>query len=636
MHMRFIFAAALLFCIAASPDAGAQTALPTARSTRFSGSGNCTLCHQSNGTANTSPTGGDISQPTTWRGTMMAHAVRDPYWQATVAAEVRRHPALREVIEDKCTNCHAPMGHAEAHAGGAPAYALATALGDPLAADGVSCTLCHQIEPDNFGTVAGYSGGFQIAQTRVTYGPFANPVGQAMQTISGFAPVYSAHVSRPELCGTCHTLFTPFVDNTGAVAGEFPEQTPLLEWRASTYPAQGQTCQTCHIAVEPAASPIATLPSNVPVRSPRRQHHFVGGNAFMLRIMRDNAATIGATADAVHYDSSIARTTRQLAGAVRLTGTADLVAAQSLVRATVRVENLAGHKFPTGFPSRRAWLRVELRDGAGRQVFVSGEVDDNGEIAGTDDDAVEPHYDVISAADQVQIYESVLGDVDGEVTQTLLRAATYLKDNRLPPVGFGAAAMDDDTIGVRGDARSDPTFNHVAGTPGSGSDEIRYEIAVDPAAGPFTLDISLLYQSVSPAFMHEATEGDDPAMVRMRTMHEAADRRPALVARMVRSTLTDVDGEDAVPSTLRIGSIHPNPLAEASVAWLAVETARPAVLLVEIISPLGVVVERREVVVAGAGAQRIALATTGLAAGVHLCRVTSGAQVQTRAFVVLR
>lgn len=631
-----MLAAALLVSLAAAIDAGAQTALPTAQSARFSGSGNCTLCHQSSGTANTSPTGADISQPTTWRGTMMAHAVRDPYWQATVAAEVRRFPALREVIEDKCTNCHAPMGHAEAHAGGTPAYALATATGDPLASDAVSCTLCHQIEPDNFGTVEGYSGGFLISQTRVTYGPFANPVGQAMQSISGFAPVHGAHMSRPEHCGTCHTLFTPYVDNTGAVAGEFPEQTPLLEWRASVYPAQGQTCQTCHIPQEPAASPVATLPPNVPARSPRRQHHFVGGNAFMLRIMRDNAAAIGATADAVHYDSTIARTERQLASAVRLTGRSELLAAQSIVRTTVRVENLAGHKFPTGFPSRRAWLRVVVRDGGGRQVFSSGEVNDNGEIEGSDDDTIEPHHDLITTSDQVQIYEVVLGDVDGEATQTLLRAATYLKDNRIPPLGFGAVAMDDDTIGVRGDARLDPTFNHIAGTPGSGADEIRYEVPVDPSAAPFTVTVDLLYQPVSPAFMRESTEHDDPAMQRMRTMHEAADRRPDLVQRMVHSTLTAVEDGDAAPMSLKIGSIYPNPLAEAAAAQLEIESAQPGVLRLEVVSLLGAVLERRDIIVNGGRVQHVPLATARLAPGAYQCRVTSGGRVQTRTFVVLR
>ncbi len=632
MTQRILHLVAAFALAGASWHSTAQTVLPTARSTRFSGSGNCTLCHQSNGTANTSAAGGDVSQPTTWRGTMMAHAVRDPYWQAAVAAEVRRFPALREVIEDKCTNCHAPMGHAEAHAAGGATYALATATGDPLASDAVSCTLCHQIEPDNFGTLESYSGGFLISTNRVTYGPFQNPVGQAMQTISGFAPVFSAHISQPDLCGTCHTLFTPFVDNNGAVAGEFPEQTPLLEWRASVYPAQNTTCQTCHVPADPTGSPIATIPSSAPVRTPRRQHHFVGGNAFMLRIMRDNATALGATADPVHYDSAIARTERQITGAVRLSANA-VHQGGPTVEVDVRLENLAGHKFPTGFPSRRAWLRVEVRDRTDQPVFVSGQYDDNGDIAGTDDE-VEPHYDLISQTDQVQIYEAVPGDVDGEVTQTLLRAATYLKDNRLPPLGFPEAAMIDDTVGVHGDARNDPTFNRTAGTAGSGSDEVRYSISVDPAAGPFTVVVELYYQSVSPAFMHEVTEHDDPAMLRMRAMHTAADRRPQLVQRITRSTLVGVE-ECRVPVSLRIGALHPNPIAEASTAQLEIEAAQPGLLTLEIISALGSVVERRQMPVSGGRVQSVTVPTAQLPAGVYHCRVSMAGSAALRSFIVM-
>lgn len=45
-------------------------------------------------------------------------------------------------------------------------------------------------------------------------------------------------------CATCHTLFTPYVDNEGNVAGEAPEQTPYLEWKNSIYPQQEIERQT--------------------------------------------------------------------------------------------------------------------------------------------------------------------------------------------------------------------------------------------------------------------------------------------------------------------------------------------------------------------------------------------------------
>jgi len=69
----------------------------------------------------------------------------------------------------------------------------------------------------------------------------------------------------------------------------------------------------------------------------------------------------------------------------------------------VRVSNLAGHKLPPAYPSRRAWLRV--RDAAGCTVFESGAVRPDGSIAGNDKDLAadrwQPHHDVIREAGQI-------------------------------------------------------------------------------------------------------------------------------------------------------------------------------------------------------------------------------------------
>src|SRR5215467_13467370 len=116
--------------------------------------------------------------------------------------------------------------------------------------------------------------------------------------------------------------------------------------------------------------------------------------------------------------------------------------------AEVLVENLGGHKLPTGYPSRRAWLHVVVRDGSGRPVFESGAVKPDGSIQGNDNDAdatkFEPHYTEIRRADEVQIYESVLGDPNNGVTTGLLTAVTYLKDNRLLPRGFDKRTAEPD------------------------------------------------------------------------------------------------------------------------------------------------------------------------------------------------
>ena len=115
----------------------------------------CQSCH--NGL--TTPSGEDISIGTAWRASMMANSARDPYWQAAVRREIMDRPDAREHIEDECAACHMPMARFEARAAGRPGQVFAhlpvgkrVASADLLAADGVSCTTCHQITDERLGT----------------------------------------------------------------------------------------------------------------------------------------------------------------------------------------------------------------------------------------------------------------------------------------------------------------------------------------------------------------------------------------------------------------------------------------------------------------------------------------------------
>ena len=59
---------------------------------------------------------------------------------------------------------------------------------------------------------------------------------------------------------------------------------------------------------------------------------------------------------------------------------------QRVIAVDVHVENFGGHKLPTAFPSRRAWLHVMVKDASGRLVFESGALKPDGSIAGNDND----------------------------------------------------------------------------------------------------------------------------------------------------------------------------------------------------------------------------------------------------------
>ena len=110
------------------------------------------------------------------------------------------------------------------------------------------------------------------------------------------------------------------------------------------------------------------------------------------------------------------------------------------------VTNLAGHKLPTAYPSRRAWIHLAVHDANGELLFESGAMRSDGSIVGNDNDAdagsFEPHYQVIDHAGQVQIYEPIIADGSGKVTTGLLSAVTYAKDNRVLPDGFDKETAD--------------------------------------------------------------------------------------------------------------------------------------------------------------------------------------------------
>ena len=91
---------------------------------------------------------------------MMANSARDPYWQASVRRETLDHPQHSAAIQDECAACHMPMSQRIARAAGGTGEVFAQLpIGGRdgselhrLAADGISCTVCHQMAPDRLGT----------------------------------------------------------------------------------------------------------------------------------------------------------------------------------------------------------------------------------------------------------------------------------------------------------------------------------------------------------------------------------------------------------------------------------------------------------------------------------------------------
>jgi hypothetical protein len=481
----------------------------------FQTSDRCVACHNGMKTK----TGEDFSIGVEWRASIMANSSRDPYWQASVRRETIDHPSASADIQDECSRCHMPMANFESHARGKKQEVFSHLSFDPdkrddaEAADGVSCSLCHQISEKNLGTRASFVGNFLIdppkaPNRRVEHGPFAIDAGhqRMMQSSTrGFLPHEGAQIRDSALCATCHTLYTVALDQEGKQIGELPEQVPYQEWRHSSY-RDKNSCQSCHMPEVEGDTPVTSL-FGLP-RAGARRHSFVGANFFMERVLNNYRHDLSVTALPDELSHAAEQTVSFLQSQSARVSIRRVEVGDGKLHVDVFVENLTGHKLPTAYPSRRAWLHVMIRDRNGRVVFESGALNPDGSIQGNVNDAdpsrFEPHFREIKSSDQVQIYEPILKDPEGHVTTSLLTAIGYLKDNRLLPRGFDKNTADKD-IAVVGDAAEDPNFTD------SGS-LIRYSPPVDPSSGPLHIEAELWYEPIGFRWAHNLASyhADEP------------------------------------------------------------------------------------------------------------------------------
>jgi len=535
----------------------------------YSGSAICSSCHddQSSGEdakmAIQDESGiRDVSIGRAWETSMMANSTRDPYWHAVVASELHKYPNLSEEINDTCTRCHAPMANDFAKKEGLTLQLFDSGSEDTgdfvqgiysmndtsemfnHAMDGVSCSLCHQIADDgNLGTDEGMSGGWKVnafpvenKADRPAYGQYVNPDELYMREQSGYTPTFAAHISSSETCGSCHNLKTEPVDKNGEpVPGvaHFAEQMVYSEWENSAFndgAAQAQSCQGCHMPKVDQSVLIASTGANQK-RDNFAEHTFLGANTVMQDMLKNFSSELGVSEDitAADFEESIARNREFLktSASIELLNTS---LADNKINVDVKITNLTGHKLPSGYHTRRAYLHVLVIDDDGKLVYENGLIRPDGSIAGVSADAnpdsYEIHYDKITSATQVQVYEGISGDAQGAQTHSLLAATQFLKDNRLTPAGFDKNTVPED-VAVRGAAKDDNDFNN-------GSDTVTYEIAVNGKA-PYTTLVELRYQPLAfGSLMDLFAESDKIDQVDMfRTIYDSTSLRDEVMATAV-------------------------------------------------------------------------------------------------------
>ena len=498
----------------------------------FRTAGRCGGCHGHDpaGIAMVDDDSVDVNVTDDWRSTMMGNSARDPFFRAKMEHEVLVNPMHQQAIENKCTGCHAPLGQHEQSILGLAPFNAAMLDTSRIGIDGVSCLACHGISPDSAGLLFS---GTQRYDTFQVYGPYPDDViNQAiMEFFVGFKPQLGQHILDGSVCASCHSLVTETVDLDGNLTGDhFVEQATWHEWKNSSYFGTEQNCRGCHLPRIQDSIILASEYVFLPGHSPYGLHHLAGGNAFMLKLLKEHQDALGIPATDEQFDSTIARTLRNLQQ--KSVQFDLLLAGRTLDTAYIDADliNLTGHKFPSGYPSRRAFVQLVVTDDEGDTLFQSGRWDGTYEVFGHDA-TYEPHYDVITDGDQVQIYEMVMGDVNGDVTTVLERAKDPIKDNRLVPQGFSTTHPAYDTTRIAGVPASDIDFNHDAlGTEGNGGDRVHYHVPMGGYTGMIHAHASIWYQPVPPKWNQEMFSHSSPRIDTFRTMYENADGTPTLVA----------------------------------------------------------------------------------------------------------
>lgn len=376
-----------------------------------------------------------------------------------------------------------------------------------------------------------------------------------MENAVGITPKQGLHIQQANLCASCHTIVLPVYDANGKQVLENGEpkieyeQTTFFEWLNSGFITV--PCQNCHMPdsyrgtklqfkianIEdssfppvPRIGPSTRLPDAdliLEERTPYRRHTLLGINVFALEMFDQFRTELGLFKEDPNLPTPLAgkissqRTAVAEAVLQAQTATATVIVdgasiINGVLQADVTVENLAGHNFPSGVSFRRAFLNFQVLDAAGNVLWASGNTNSDGvivdnagnplvtEFFSPEQQAFQPHFwteNPITSDKQVEIYEELAVDPEGELTTSFLSLDHKVKDNRIQPRGRsfnGPNAAITAPVGT-GD---DPTYQR-----GCGCSTVRYQIPANGnLAGAAAVRATLYYQSIPPYYLRQRSE----------------------------------------------------------------------------------------------------------------------------------
>ncbi|HEX4859752.1 MAG TPA: cytochrome P460 family protein [Rhizomicrobium sp.] len=433
---------------------------------------------------------------------------------------------------------------------------------------------------------ATFTGSFLVGAPDKLYGPFTDLKTVPMDHALGNIPEHNANILQSETCGACHTVHLPIMHPDQTI-GHVYEQTTYPEWAFSDYRTgtspdgnlphgkgpRAQSCQGCHMpntdaAKKPYRSKIASIQEytnfpqaehtsapkdlDLPERDGFAKHTLVGLNVFLLEMAQQFFETLGIreadpmltqkgvnplpTTENAMLDQALNRTAK--------ISVADVHSAGGNLSARVSVENLSGHKFPSGVGFRRAFVEFDVLDASGNVLWSSGRTNSAGLIVGAggkpiagelwwkDDCSAridpdkrihQPHYQEVTSQDQAQIYQELVstppasGAVcgahaapQGQLTTSFLSICAKVKDNRLLPHGFLDLKAREDistALGADKDMAEEAGADGVGNDPDyvhGGGDRLTYRVPLAEIHGkPASVRATLYYQATPPFFLQD-------------------------------------------------------------------------------------------------------------------------------------
>jgi hypothetical protein len=298
------------------------------------------------------------------------------------------------------------------------------------------------------------------------------------------------------------------------------------------------------------------------VRDDYSRHTLVALNVFVNQMFQQFSGTLGiATGDYMYPSAAggvtpvagLVTTENSMLEMARQTVALDVVSVErkgDALEVAVKVTNLAGHGFPSGVEFRRGFIEFVVLDAAGRPLWASGRTNARGEIVegltarvlpteffdfackdprltpaqcqesceknfdrARCTQQIQPHFFgtryPITRQDEVQIYEELVKDNDGLLTNSFVRLFEDVKDNRLLPKGWTPDGPSAEHTEPFGRAREDPGFiapdfaRTRRGSEGSNTVVYRVPLSALGGAAPASVQATLHYQTIPPYYLRD-------------------------------------------------------------------------------------------------------------------------------------